>query len=225
MKTLDSIITEFIDEFDISVWYKSNYKPWYKLSDIERRKIVIKIIDILRPFHSKDVKGYEFLEMLKTKVLYLRDKCNLDEEMFNDLIDMCYKYFKDNTFGLVHGDLHFDNFMYDGTNLHLLDFERCMVAPIDYDFKIFSRYSVQPYLWASAKTDMVTVESDYQDLMSLFLENYPELSNIPYINERLEFYSIIESLDNYKNTKDEERLEEVREKIQRLKEQEIKIKK
>ena len=34
MKTLDSIITEFIDEFDISVWYKSNYKPWYKLSDI-----------------------------------------------------------------------------------------------------------------------------------------------------------------------------------------------
>lgn len=72
---------------------------------------------------------------------------------------------------------------------------------------------------------MVTVESDYQDLMSLFLENYPELSNIPYINGRLEFYSIIESLDNYKNTKDEERLEEVREKIQRLKEQEIKMKK
>ncbi|EOD7253278.1 hypothetical protein ACVF4T_001909 [Campylobacter coli] len=41
----------------------------------------------------------------------------------------------------------------------------------------------------------------------------------------MEFYSIIESLDNYKNTKDEERLEEVREKIQRLKEQEIKMKK
>ncbi|EFP2508394.1 hypothetical protein HP922_001431 [Campylobacter coli] len=50
-------------------------------------------------------------------------------------------------------------------------------------------------------------------------------TNIPYINGRLEFYSIIESLDNYKNTKDEERLEEVREKIQRLKEQEIKMKK
>ena len=203
---------------------KTLYELWYKLSDVERQKIVIKMIDILRPLHSKVVKGYEFLEMLKTKVLYLRDKCNFDEEMFNDLINMCYKYFKDNTFGLIHGDLHFDNFMFDGTNLYLLDFERCMVAPIDYDFKIFSRYSVQPYLWASSKTDMVTVESDYQDLMSLFLENYPELSNIPYINERLEFYSIIESLDNYKNTKDEERLEEVREKIQRLKEQEIKMK-
>ena len=61
-------------------------------------------------------------------------------------------------------------------------------------------------------------------LQTGWMINYPELSNIPYINERLEFYSIIESLDNYKNTKDEERLEEVREKIQRLKEQEIKMK-
>lgn len=34
MKTLDSIIIEFTNEFDISAWYDSCYKPWYKLSDI-----------------------------------------------------------------------------------------------------------------------------------------------------------------------------------------------
>ena len=196
---------------------KTLYELWYRLSDSERIKIVIQIIDILKPFHSKEVKGYDFLEMLKTKILYLKDKCNLDNELFNDLINMCYKYFKKNTFGLIHGDLHFDNFMYDGTNLHLLDFERCMVAPIDYDFRIFSKYNSQPYLWASAKTDMLTVESDYQDLMSMFLENYKELNEIPYINERLDFYSIIESLENYKNTKNKERLDEVKEKIMKLK--------
>ena len=154
---------------------------------------------------------------MKTKIITLKDKCNLDDELFNDLINMCDKYFKENKFGLIHGDLHFDNFIYDGNNLHLLDFERSMVAPIDYDFKIFSRYNVQPYLWASAKTDMITVESDYQNLISMFLDNYKELNDIPYISERLEFYSIIESLDNYKNTKDEERLEEVREKVKKIK--------
>ena len=196
---------------------KTLYELWYRLSDSERIKIVIQIIDILKPFHSKEVKGYDFLEMLKTKILYLKDKCNLDNELFNDLINICYKYFKKNTFGLIHGDLHFDNFMYDGTNLHLLDFERCMVAPIDYDFRIFSKYNSQPYLWASAKTDMLTVESDYQDLMSMFLENYKELNEIPYINERLDFYSIIESLENYKNTKNKERLDEVKKKIMKLK--------
>ena len=181
------------------------------------RKIVIQIINILKPFHLKEVKGYEFLEMLKTKILYLKDKCNLDNELFNDLIELCYTYFRENRFGLIHGDLHFDNFMFDGTNLHLLDFERCMVAPIDYDFRIFSRFDSEPYLWASAKTDMLAVESDYQDLMTMFLDNYQELSEIPYIRERLEFYSIIELLDNYKNTKDEERMQEVREKVKRLK--------
>ena len=196
---------------------KTLYELWYRLSNSEKIKIVIQIIDILKPFHSKEVKGYDFSEMLKTKILYLKDKCNLDNELFNDLINMCYKYFKKNTFGLIHGDLHFDNFMYDGTNIHLLDFERCMVAPIDYDFRIFSKYNSQPYLWASAKTDMLAVEYDYQDLMSMFLENYKELNEIPYINERLDFYSIIESLENYKNTKNKERLDEVKKKIMKLK--------
>lgn len=196
---------------------KTLYELWYRLSDIERRKIVIQIIDILKPFHSKEVKGYEFLEILKTKVLYLKDKCNLDDELFNDLIDMCYKYFKENTFGLIHGDLHFDNFMFDGTNLHLLDFERCMVAPIDYDFRIFNVSKFVPWLWASGKTDMITVEDDYQNLMEMIIENYQELNEIPYIRERLDFYSIIELLNNYKNTKNEDRMNEVKEIVKKLK--------
>ena len=64
---------------------------------------------------------------------------------------------------------------------------------------------------------MPLLPTQYQNLMSMFLENYKELNEIPYINERLVFYSIIESLENYKNTKDEERMQEVREKVKRLK--------
>ena len=202
---------------------KTLYELWGILSDIERRKIAIQIIDILKPFHTKEVKGYEFLEMLKTKILFLKDKCNLDGEMFNDLIEICYKYFKENKFGLIHGDLHFDNFMFDGTNLHLLDFERCMVAPIDYDFRIFSVSRFVPWLWASGKTDMITVPSDYQTLMDMIIDNYPELNKIPYIRERLDFYSIMELLDNYKNIKSEDRMNEVRILIKKLKTDEKKL--
>ena len=202
---------------------KALYELWGILSDIERRKIAIQIIDILKPFHTKEVKGYEFLEMLKTKILFLKDKCNLDGEMFNDLIEICYKYFKENKFGLIHGDLHFDNFMFDGTNLHLLDFERCMVAPIDYDFRIFSVSRFVPWLWASGKTDMITVPSDYQTLMDMIIDNYPELNKIPYIRERLDFYSIMELLDNYKNMKSEDRMNEVRILIKKLKTDEKKL--
>ena len=53
--------------------------------------------------------------------------------------------------------------------------------------------------------------------MNLLLENYEELSKIPFINERLEFYSIIELLENYKETKNEEIINEVYSKVRRLK--------
>ena len=178
---------------------------------------------VLKPFHLKEVSEYDFSETLKEKIQILKDKCNFDDKLFNVLVDMCDKYFEENIFGLIHGDLHFDNFIFDGTNLHLLDFERCMIAPIDYDFRIFARYDSEPYLWASAKTDMITVEYDYKDLMGMFLENYQELNEIPYINERLEIYSIIELLENYKNTKSAERMQEISEKIRRLKSIESKI--
>ena len=92
-----------------------------------------------------------------------------------------------------------------------------MIAPIDYDFRILNTCKIVPWLWASAKTDMLTVEFDYQHLMSMFLENYKELNEIPHINERLEFYSIIELLENYKNTKNKERMEEIKEIIRHIK--------
>lgn len=210
-------IVPFYYEIIEKVSGETLYELWYKLSDIERRKVIIQMINILRPFHSKEVKDYDFLEIIKTKLLSLKEKCNLDDELVNDLLNMCYKYFKENKFGLIHGDLHFDNFIFDGINLHLLDFERCIVAPIDYEFRILNTCKIVPWLWASAKTDMLTVELDYQNLMNMVLENYKELNEIPYINERLEFYSIIELLENYKNTGSKERLEEVKEKIMKLK--------
>ena len=194
------------------------YEIWYKLSNEEKSKIVKQIIQIIRPFHLRNEQSYDFEEYLKSKLTILKEKCELDDSLLNDLLNICSEYFKNNTFGLIHGDLHFDNFIYDGNKVHLLDFERSMVAPIDYDFRIFSRYDSEPYLWASAQTDMLTIETDYDDLMDMFLDNYPELNEVPNIRERIEFYSIIELLDNYKNTKSSDRLEEIKNKTQQLKE-------
>ena len=91
-----------------------------------------------------------------------------------------------------------------------------MTGSIDYDFKRLSRYNEQPYLWASGDTDMLTVESDYQNMMDIFLENYDELNSIPYIRERLEVYSIILLLYQYRNTKNIELLESAKEKIKKI---------
>lgn len=195
---------------------KTLYDIWYMLSDLERKNIVIKIIEILKTFHLTEVEPYDFNEFIKDKINTLLSECNINDEIFKTLLVLCDTYFKENKFGLIHADLHFDNFIYDNDNLKLLDFERYMIAPIDYDFKIFNRCSSEPWKWASAKTDMVTVESDYQELMPVFIENYDELRNIPYLNERLSVYLIIDFLSDYKNVKNEEMLVRAKEQCKKL---------
>ncbi len=192
------------------------YEIWYKLDEAEKRKIVLKIIQILKNFHFKESEPYDFKSCMQSKVTELQKKCSLEETLVQKLLNLCSKYFQQNKFGLIHGDLHFDNFLYDGSHLHLIDFERYESAPIDYDLKIFACYKDVPYLWASAKTDMLTVESDYQTFLNLLLENYHELHEIPYIDERLEFYHILELLNDYKNTQNLEKLERVKKIVKEL---------
>lgn len=189
------------------------YEVWYKLSNIKRENIVLKIIDILRTFHSIKVDSYDFNSWIKNKISNLTSECNLNDKLVNKLLSKCDIYFKENKFGIVHGDLHFDNFIYRDEKLKLLDFERSMIYPIDYDFKIWDKCKESPWLWASAKTDMLTVEDDYQELMQMFLDNYQELREIPYLKERLTVYRIIDDLKSYKNTRKQEQLKLIEDKI------------
>ena len=192
------------------------YEVWYKLDSNERLDIVKKIIDILKTLHSISVKEYDFNKYIKDEINNILIDSNLSMDIFNDLFDMCDIFFKENRFGIIHNDIHFDNFIYNNGNIKLIDFERSMIGSIDYDFKRLSMYFLMPWLWASASTDMLTIESDYQDLMNMFLDNYEELNSIPYIKERLEVYTIIELLYQYKNTKKIDRLELVKDKIKVL---------
>lgn len=195
---------------------KTLYDIWYKLSNKERKEMVIKIVEILKTFHSIPVESYDFSTYIKNEIESLLAKCQITDEAFTKLLILCDTYFKDNIFGIIHGDLHFDNFIYHDGNLTLLDYEYCMVAPIDYEFRIFELCKDMPWKWASAETDMITVEDDYQDLMKMIIENYPELKNIPYLNERLIIYCIIDLLITYKNTKGEDVLEQVIFKVRKL---------
>ena len=192
---------------------KTLYEIWYKLNEDEKKDIVIKIIDILKSFHSIKTEEYNYSKYIKDIINSYGISCT----EIDKLLILCDKYFKENKFGIVHADLHFDNFIYDGNKLNLLDFERYIKAPIDYDFRIFYQSETEPWLWASASTDMLAVEPDYQGLMNMFIENYDELKDIKYLKERLEVYYIIDLLKKYKNLNDEAYLNRAKEKINILK--------
>ena len=192
------------------------YEVWYKISKEERKQIVLNFISILKSIHKRKEEETNFKDFIKEKLTSLLRDCNINDDIYNSLLILCDKYFVDSNMYQIHGDLHFDNFIYDKSKLTLLDFERTMTAPLDYEFRILNRYNSMPWLWASGETDMLTVESDYQDLMPMIIDNYPELKSIPYLIERLTIYEIIDLLANYKNTKDEEVLENAKAKVRLL---------
>lgn len=193
------------------------YEVWYKLTEDERKGIILKLINVLQHLHSKKVEEYDFNTFIKDKIKTLIKGCNITNELFDELLSLCDIYFKENKFGQIHGDLHFDNIIYQDDRLILLDFEYSMPAAIDYDYRILNRYEKVPWRWASSKTDMLTTEEDYQDLMPIIIENDNELKEIKFLKERLSVYDIIDLLQVYKDTHKEEMLEESKKIVKELK--------
>lgn len=196
---------------------KTLYEIWYKLKEEERKEVILKLISSIRKLHNIKVKEYDFKEYIKNKIKEYLTTCNITDELFEDLLNDCDIYFKENKFGLIHGDLHFDNIIYNNGKITLLDFEYTMPASIDYDFRILNRCKEVPWHWASAKTDMLTIENDYQNLIPTIIENYQQLKEIPYLEERLLIYDIIELLKDYKNTYNEQLLKEIKDTIKKIK--------
>lgn len=179
------------------------YNQWYKMNINERKNVINKLVEALKKFHLKEVEDINFSEVLKNRISHLQNKSSLPVDLFDMVKQIAEDLFTECKCGYIHGDLHFDNVMYDDDKLSILDFERSLVGPIDYDFRILAMCEYYPWKWASASTDMITVESDYQGLMKMILDNYEELRNIPNIEKRLNYYLLLEMIDHHKNTKDE----------------------
>ncbi len=190
---------------------KTLYEIWYQLSKKEKKNILIKIIEALKPNHHFKGKPYDFSKDIKEIIQTEIKGISLDKKVVKRLLLCCEVWFKENNFGMIHGDLHFDNIIYKEGTIYLIDFERSRIAPIDYDFKILNRCQQKPWVWANEQTDMLTIEDDYYDIMSIVIENYEELRNIPYLKNRLAVYELIEDLKEY----NKEQKEYQREKIER----------
>ena len=195
---------------------KTIYEIWYQLSEEERDYLVKQIVEAIRYLHKQPVKFFNWNKKIKEELLKYKEIEGLEECIFS-LVTSCDIYFSHNKFGLIHGDLHFDNILYTGTEIKLIDFESVQVAPIDYDFRIIFQMREKPWKWASIRTDMKTIELDYENIMELFVNNYKELQKIKYLKERLLVYEILDILREYTRTNNKTLLEKVKKKATKLK--------
>lgn len=194
------------DKKDIPYFYEiieklkgvSLYEVWHTYNESEREDIIRQLCDIMKMFHSNKGDKYDWSKYMKEEFnpLYTKSKeLNIFNEEEIELLDKVYsnfdKYLESDDFVLVHNDLHFDNiFIYDG-KIKIIDFERSMYAPKDFELDIFYRMIRKPWKFASEETEEYTRLSDYENIMKYVKKYYPELTNVNNLKERLAIYDIV----------------------------------
>lgn len=92
---------------------------------------------------------------------------------------------------LIHGDLHFQNVLWDGFSVTaILDLEWARGAPPDLDLDVFLRFCAHPHWFVAPEYAERTRVEDYAAVPYWLAEHYPELFAHEYALERLELYSI-----------------------------------
>jgi hypothetical protein len=92
---------------------------------------------------------------------------------------------------LVHGDLTFENVLWDGQQVTaLIDFEWARPAPSDLELDVLLRFCAYPFLHVAADYEAETTAEAYEEVPSWLAEDYPDLFASPRLVDRLRLYAI-----------------------------------
>lgn len=175
----------------------SLYNVWHGLNEEEREQIIKQLCDAMKFFHKNIGISYNWINKISKEFLSLYKESQI-LKIFNQeeqkLIDQAYSkfelYLESNEFVLVHNDLHFDNIFIDNGKIKLIDFERTMYAPKDFELDILYRMIRKPWKFASEETEEYVNLNDYKNIMTYVEKYYPEITNINNLYKRLAIYDI-----------------------------------
>ena len=183
---------------------------WPTMTRDERRRAIGQIADQLRALHQfdcpDDVPGGDAAQLLDPRTFRAVDPllAGLDKAAALPRIDVglldrvrtvvletcsTVEPYDQHTF--VHGDLTFENVLWDGHVVTaLLDFEFSRRAPADVDLDVFLRCCAFPYLHVAPDYESETRAIDYAEVPYWMAEDYPELFGFAHQLDRLRLYSI-----------------------------------
>ena len=176
----------------------SLYDVWYKISESEREDIIKQLCDAMKQFHSNKSEPYDWVKRTSDLFKYYYEKLiklNVFSAEELSMLDKAYSKFpellKSDEFVLIHNDLHFDNVFYNNGKIKLIDFERSMYAPKDFELDILYRMIRKPWKFASEENEQYTDLKDYSNIMKYVEKYYPELINTPNLYKRLAIYDMV----------------------------------
>lgn len=143
-----------IDKEDVPYLYEiiekidgvSLYNVWHTFNEEQREDIIRQLCIAMRQIHSHIGNRYNWTNKIKKQFMYLYEKVktlNIFKGNGLKLLNHAYskfdKYLESRDFVLIHNDLHFDNIFYKDGKIKIIDFERSMYAPRDFELDIFYR--------------------------------------------------------------------------------------
>ena len=180
------------------------YNVWHNFNETQREDIIKQLCEAMKKMHSNVGKYYDWIEYNKEKFNNLYDEAK-KEQLFNEdeiktlnkVYSLFDKYLVSNEVVLVHNDIHFDNIFINNGKIKIIDFERSMYAPKDYDLHILYYMIRQPWKHASEDCEKFTKVEDYANIMKYIEMYYPEIIHTPNLYKRLAIYDVIYELSHF----------------------------
>ena len=176
---------------------KSLYKVWHNLTEKDRANCIEQIAKTLKVFNKQNAEflnsEYKIIEWEESVLGEFRynineiEKLGINTENVSKFVSST-DLFKDNVFGLVYNDAHFDNFIYDKGKIYLIDFDRVVYAPIDYEMLIFKTMCDNPSKFASEEDEVNVFNEDFIKVYAWFNKYYKEIFEIKNIDKRIKIY-------------------------------------
>ncbi len=180
------------------------YNVWHTLSEVEREDIIKQLCEAMKKMHSHVGKYYDWVEYNKKQFNNLFEEAK-KQKLFNDseveILNKVYllfdKYLVSDEMVLIHNDIHFDNIFINNGKIKIIDFERSMYAPKDFELHIIYYMVRQPWKHASEECEKYTKLEDYENIMGYIEKYYPEIIRIPNLYKRLAIYDVIYELSHF----------------------------
>ncbi len=177
------------------------FNVWSNLNEIQREQCLNELVQILKKIHKPTrekekalaniiLRYDEYLNKLKLSNIISSDKIYY----LTELRDILILYLENANFGFVHGDIHFNNLIYSGEGLKLIDFECYDVAPLDMDFDSINRMIRNPNSFIKKGLQLSVNPDDYKKIMPYLIRYYPEVCQCDNFKNRLLIYDCINSL-------------------------------
>lgn len=185
---------------------QSLYSVWHALNKQKREEVCAQIVAILKVLHNQP---YNFLPntapnywashmqtCLASSVALLQNNGFDASSLLHIRGNIAPTIFAEQQLCLLHNDMHFDNLIYNGKTLTLIDFDRVLVGSKDYELLILLGMCNNPKKFASEQTERLVNLSDYADIAPYIKKHYSSMFRFKYLTERLFVYSLLYELEN-----------------------------